>query len=272
MKKKESFVLYSENKEIFENLSAEDAKKLIIIIFNYVESGVAPQLCGELRFAFIPIRQQLDRDAAKWRDVILSRVSAGSKGGLAKKQSVANVANASFANQKKQSVANVANASFANQKKQNVANVAVHEHEHEHDINNINIINNNKEKSTKKEKRVFCDFVFLADEEFEKLQLKFGVDFTARCIEKLANTIGVDPKLYQKKYKSHYHVILKWVSRAVEDDDFRINKFKNGYPQKKTREELNNERVNADLRSKGIFSIGEDSEITVPAIRTGLQP
>jgi hypothetical protein len=57
-----------------------------------------------------------------------------------------------------------------------------------------------------KEKRKFLEFVFLTEEEHQKLIEKFGEKVTQEKIEIL--NLGIGSKGY--KYKSHYHTILKW--------------------------------------------------------------
>ena len=79
---KDSFILYTEQREIFSQLSDEDAGKLIKAIFNYSETGQEPELNNILKFAFIPIRQQLDRNTLKWEETKQKRVEAGRLGGI----------------------------------------------------------------------------------------------------------------------------------------------------------------------------------------------
>lgn len=98
---KNSFVLYTEQKEVIDNLSDEDAGKLFKGIFEYA-LGNEPEFNNLLKLVFIPIRQQLERNAKKYSEIKEKRRIAGAKGG---KQKVANLANANFA---KQSQANQA--------------------------------------------------------------------------------------------------------------------------------------------------------------------
>ena len=98
---KNSFVLYTEQKEVIDNLSDEDAGKLFKGIFEYA-LGNEPEFNNLLKLVFIPIRQQLERNAKKYSEIKEKRCIAGAKGG---KQKVANLANANFA---KQSQANQA--------------------------------------------------------------------------------------------------------------------------------------------------------------------
>lgn len=94
---KDSFLLYTEQKEIFENLTDEQAGKLIKQIFNYLTTGEEPHLDSLLKIAFIPIRQNIDRNAEKWEDVKKKRSEAGKIGAEIKKQRQANKANDKFA-------------------------------------------------------------------------------------------------------------------------------------------------------------------------------
>lgn len=99
---RDSFILYTEQKEIFESLSDEQAGKLIKQIFNYINTGQEPTLDGMLKVAFIPIRQNLDRNNDKWEDVKKKRSEAGKAGAKKRwdnkdeKKEIAKIANAKF--------------------------------------------------------------------------------------------------------------------------------------------------------------------------------
>ena len=113
---KESFILYTEQKEVIDNLTDEDAGKLFKGIFDYA-LGNEPQFNNLLKLVFIPIRQQLERNAKKYAEIKEKRRIAGAKGG-------------------KQKVANQANANFAKQNQANQA-VNVHDNVHVNDNNNV---------------------------------------------------------------------------------------------------------------------------------------
>lgn len=66
-----------------------------------------------------------------------------------------------------------------------------------------------EEKKKNKSKKCVTEFVFLTDEEHQKLIEKFGEDGAKSRIEELSDAIG--SKGY--KYKSHYHTILNWDRR-----------------------------------------------------------
>jgi len=75
-------------------------------------------------------------------------------------------------------------------------------------------LNLSKDKiSEVKDKVKHLDFVFLSDNEFQKLVKRFGEKLTKEKISILNNGIG--SKGY--KYKSHYHTILSWHSNEVND-------------------------------------------------------
>ncbi|MEI6831309.1 MAG: hypothetical protein WCK61_01230 [Candidatus Omnitrophota bacterium] len=74
-----------------------------------------------------------------------------------------------------------------------------------------NVKNDNNDKK-EKDKRLFLEFVYLTDDEHQKLLDKFGEPGTKDRIEKLNNYIGSKGN----KYKSHYHTILTWANRDKE--------------------------------------------------------
>lgn len=58
--KRESFVLHTEQKEIFDKLSNEQAGILIKAIYQYVEDGIIPSLDLTLELAFLPFKNNID--------------------------------------------------------------------------------------------------------------------------------------------------------------------------------------------------------------------
>lgn len=112
--KKDSFILYTEQKAIIDKLTDEQAGKLIKAIYEYVATDKMPQLDSILDLVITPFTTALDRNKEKYEETCKRRALAGAKGG-------------------KQKVANVANASKC---KQNVANVADNDNEHDNDNDN----------------------------------------------------------------------------------------------------------------------------------------
>ena len=126
---KESFILYLEHKEIFEELDNEEAGELIKAIFEYQTTGETPNLSKSLKLAFIPIKNSLDKNEIKWEQEKQKRREAGKLGGLAK------------ASNAKQNLANLASAKSATKNLANLAdnvNVNVNVNEYVNDINNDN--------------------------------------------------------------------------------------------------------------------------------------
>ena len=91
MAKKESFVLYTEQKAVINKLSDEQAGKLIKAIYEYVETGEMPELDNVLDLVITPFKTVLDKDKAKYEEVSKARAEAGSKGGKQNKQNEAKI-------------------------------------------------------------------------------------------------------------------------------------------------------------------------------------
>lgn len=90
MQGKKSFVLYADQREVFEELSNEDAGKLIKHIYAYVNDENPESEDKLIRLAFLPIKTQLKRDLKLWEDKKQVRSEAGKKGGLAKASNATN--------------------------------------------------------------------------------------------------------------------------------------------------------------------------------------
>lgn len=90
---KKSFIAYSDWIETFEELSDEEAGKLVKHLFRYV-NDLNPEAPDRLtKMMFISIKRALKADLSKYESIKAKRVEAGRKGG---KQTQANQANASF--------------------------------------------------------------------------------------------------------------------------------------------------------------------------------
>ena len=79
---KKGFILYADQKVLFDQLSNEKAGELIKFILAYVndENPVTEDLI--LNLAFTPIKQQLKRDLVKFEQVKTARSAAGKRGGI----------------------------------------------------------------------------------------------------------------------------------------------------------------------------------------------
>ena len=97
---KESFILYTEQKEVIDKLTDEQAGKLIKAIYEYVETEKMPELDPLLDIVIIPFKQNIDRNIGKWEQIKQKRSEAGKIGAEIKKQKQAKQANANFAKSK----------------------------------------------------------------------------------------------------------------------------------------------------------------------------
>lgn len=94
---KDSFILYTEQKEVVEKLTDEQAGKIFKAIYEYVQTDKMPELDGLLDIIIIPFKQSLDRNTEKWEEIKKKRSEAGKLGAEIKKQKQAKEANANFA-------------------------------------------------------------------------------------------------------------------------------------------------------------------------------
>lgn len=78
---KDSFILYTKFSEIIEELTDEQAGQILKALFAYSVSNEEPNFTGILKFAWIPIRQQLDRNNEKWREQVAKNRANGALGG-----------------------------------------------------------------------------------------------------------------------------------------------------------------------------------------------
>ena len=101
METKKSFVLYADFAETAHKLGDADAGKLFKMILDHANGEDITTNNLLLEIAFVPIKLQMDRDAAKWQKTREARSEAGKKGGRPSNQAEANKANASFVKQSK---------------------------------------------------------------------------------------------------------------------------------------------------------------------------
>jgi hypothetical protein len=90
MEGKKSFVLYTDQREVFDELDDLTAGKLIKHIFSYVNDEDPDTDDKFVRLAFLPIKTQLKRDLKIWDEKKKQRAEAGKKGGLAKASNATN--------------------------------------------------------------------------------------------------------------------------------------------------------------------------------------
>ena len=106
-KSKKSFILYSDQKELFDQLSDEQAGKLIKFIFSYVNDEEPTTDDLLINLAFTPIKQQFKRDLDKWNKTKEGRSKAGKASAEARR------------NKKQQSLTNSTSVNNVQQKSTN---------------------------------------------------------------------------------------------------------------------------------------------------------
>lgn len=65
-KEQKGFIVYGDIKPVVDRLSDEEAGQLLRGMLNYFVDGKPPKFDGVLEFVFIPIKQQMDRNAIKY--------------------------------------------------------------------------------------------------------------------------------------------------------------------------------------------------------------
>ena len=68
MKKPEGFMIFHEWRTAFEMLDAASAKKLILAMMDYSESGTEPRLEGDAKLAFAIFSRAIDRGHASYEE------------------------------------------------------------------------------------------------------------------------------------------------------------------------------------------------------------
>lgn len=76
---KKSFILYSDQKEVIDELDDVQAGQLLKALYEYNSSGDII-LTGALKLIFIPFKTAFDRDGKKWQNTSEKRREAGKKG------------------------------------------------------------------------------------------------------------------------------------------------------------------------------------------------
>lgn len=89
-KDKKGFILYADQKELFEQLPDEKAGQLIKFIMSYVNDENPQTDDLIINLAFTPIKQQLKRDLEKFEQTKANRSEAGKAGANKRWQNVAN--------------------------------------------------------------------------------------------------------------------------------------------------------------------------------------
>lgn len=142
---KDSFILYLEQKQIFEMLTNEEAGQLIKAIFEYEDTGQIINLDRSLQIAFLPIKSALDRNKEKYENVVKRN-----KRNIEKRW-------------KKENTKNTTGKKGIQENTKNTDNE--HDNDNERDNENDNEYDNDKKEKNKK-KKTFDDI--LAENHFTK--------------------------------------------------------------------------------------------------------
>ena len=191
--RKDSFILYTEQKEIFDLLSDEEAGKLIKCLFHYVETGELIEVDNKIKLAMLPIKHTLDRNLKKWEETKEKRSKAGkigmqSRWGNKKEKDITSVTSVI----KNNNTTITENNTDITKITDNVnVNVNVHD--------NVNV-NDKKRKNTKKEKTFFDDLelnkLFM---DFLELRKSMKIKNTDRAIMLLINKLEKYPDEIKKQ-------------------------------------------------------------------------
>ena len=178
-KDKKSFILYVDQKDLFNKLPDEIAGKLIKHIYSYVndENPKSDDLIVEI--AFEPIKQQLKRDLKLFEEKRVKRSEAGLAGANKRWKEMPNDAN------EWQTIAN------DSKRINGIAKIA--------DNVNVNINDNN----------IYRSFAQLSitNADVEKLLTKYSIDDIDEVLDSIENFKG------NKKYTSLYLTASKWLSK-----------------------------------------------------------
>lgn len=164
---KNSIIVYRDWKKIFDELSDEEAGKLIKHFWAYVNDENPILDDKYLKMAFLPIKSALQRDLKHWESVKERRSESGRIGGLKSGES---------RSKSKQNEANEANASLT---KQNEANEAVIVNVNDSVNDSVNVNDNKREDNANK--------LAARSKEFEKSLIPYIGTYSKEMIREFAD-------------------------------------------------------------------------------------
>jgi hypothetical protein len=175
---KKSFVLYSDQKELFEHLTDEQSGKLIKHIFRYVNDENPTCEDAIVNLAFITIKASLKRDLQKWEKQLEQRSAAGKASAKSRQRKATSV----------------------NERQRNST-----------DSVNVNVNDNVNEK---KEKEVYVSFGHLSITKGECIKL--SENYTKEQIDTILESIqNYKPN---KKYTSLYLTAKNWLKKEYGEN------------------------------------------------------
>jgi hypothetical protein len=209
-KGKKSFVLYSDQKELFEALTDEQSGKLIKHIFRYVNDENPTLDDPILKIAFITIKSVLKRDLNKWENQIKQRSEAGKRSAESRKR------NSTTVNERPRNSTDNVNV-----------NVNVSDNVNDKNINN-NIVKINFDdllnffnQTFHKQSRVINDKIK------RKYQARLKEGYTKDDIAKSMRSCSVDKFHKESNFK---YCTLEFFSRSETIDKYGFNsESKNNY-------------------------------------------
>lgn len=82
---RKSFLMYADQESVFEKLSGNECKELMMCMFHYHRGEEVHPSNRMIEILFEPIRLQMDRDNEKYDRTIKARREAGQKGAEARR-------------------------------------------------------------------------------------------------------------------------------------------------------------------------------------------
>lgn len=205
---KNSIIVYRDWKKIFDELSDEEAGKLIKHFWAYVNDENPILDDKYLKMAFLPIKSALQRDLKHWESVKERRSESGRIGGLKSGES---------RSKSKQNEANEANASSTKQNEANEAVIVI--------VNDsVNVNDNKREYNANK--------LAARSKEFEKSLIPFVGTYKKEMIRKFAD-YWTEPNRSKTKMKFELEKTWDTAKRLKKwaDNEIEFNKKpNNGQP------------------------------------------
>lgn len=219
---KKSFLLYCDQRNIFEMLTDEQAGRLIKTIYSYVndENPSVDELY--LKLAFEPIKLQLKRDLKRWGSVKQERSKAGILGNLKRyNEDLYNkVVNGDIELDEAQKVAKARKSS------QSDTNVAVTDNVTVTVTDNVNVNVNDtvndidKVNNTKNSKKEFSDDVILCVKNCIKYFDKELHPVTAKEKNSWCDTVDKLNRIDKLEFE-----VIEEIVKQIKKDDFWCSKF-----------------------------------------------
>jgi len=197
---RDSFVLYTSIAETLERLTDAQKGELFQAILDYELDKEINITDSIVEIAFIPIRQSLEQNNAKWEKTKAARSEAGKKSAEVRRQKATNLTNVDFVQTKE------------NKKEQKGTNSTVYVND------NVNVYVNDKDIKDVRHRRGEYSHVLLSDKDIEKLNKDYGEEKTKQAITYL------DEYKERKGYKckNDYLTLKKWVYDALDEQKARI--------------------------------------------------